>query len=89
MVYTYGFYFKVFFICFKSTVACNLTLFLVQAARMAQMESDSEDDKPLSFRKKPKKEIKKKRKKQDSDFEDEEDEEDFKQVQFILILHFF
>lgn len=56
---------------------------------MAQMESDSEDDKPLSFRKKPKKEIKKKRKKQDSDFEDEEDEEDFKQVQFILILHFF
>lgn len=55
---------------------------------MAKMDSESEDDKPLSFRKKQKKEIKKKRKKQDSDFEDEEDEEDFKQARFILILYF-
>lgn len=51
---------------------------------MAKIESESEDDKPLSFRKKPKKEIKKKRKKQDSDFEDEDDEDDFKQVPYLL-----
>lgn len=64
----------------------------LQAARMQMMEktsrfldSDDEDDIPLSARKKPKKETSaKKRKKADSDYDDDE-EEDFKPVSSLRV----